>query len=81
MLGCLVVLAIVALAFSTTLVVVRWAYGRRQLRGAKDSTAMLVATSAGVLSFAGGWLLVDVYLLMRAAWRATDSITGRSSRC
>ena len=71
MLGSLIALGIVALAFSTTLLVVRWAYRRRQVRGANDPTAILVALAVGFLSFMGGWLLIDVYLLMRTAWRVT----------
>jgi len=64
-LGLLIVLGIVALAFSTTLLVVRWAYRRCEVRGANDPTAILVALSVGFLSFVGGWLLIDAYLLMR----------------
>jgi hypothetical protein len=76
-LGWLIALGIVALAFSTTLLVVRWVYRRRQVRGATDPTAILVALSVGLLSFMGGWLLIDVYLLTLAAWRVTGTIPGR----
>ncbi|HEY0869584.1 MAG TPA: hypothetical protein VGD55_04245, partial [Acidothermaceae bacterium] len=65
------------MAFSTTLLVVRWAYRRRQVRGASDPTAILVGLAVGFLSFVGGWLLIDVYLLTRTAWRATSTIPGR----
>lgn len=77
-LGWLIALGIVALAFSTTLLVVRWAYRRRQVGGANDPAAILVALSVGFLSFVGGWLLIDAYLLMRAAWRAIGTIPGRA---
>jgi hypothetical protein len=77
-LGWLIALGIVALAFSTTLLVVRRVYRRRQARWANDPTAILVALSVGFLSFIGGWLLIDAYWLTRAAWRVTGTIPGRS---
>ena len=76
-LGWLIALGIVALAFSTTLLVVRWAYRRRQVREANDPMAILVALAVGLVSLVGGWLLIDVYLLMRSVWRVTGTIPGR----